>query len=505
MFYITRKIAREEECYVVSLTSSRPRESHPCHSHSKQISQSQKQLTFNMSDSERNGLFKRKASNTEERLGKKYRRLADQLDDRFHRLADEIDDFLEDFTNISNARFNRIDSRINAITKKVNEMSEPKPTVSIVKSSDDEENSTDDEIKILKERLKSIEDRLNFFAKKALEGITFKSPDQPIASSIGLSGDEVRRIDSNDAVIANILCQRLKRMENQSDNLTEKVDIQNEPNELSEDKEEKEETEDSNDDKVSILQKPSNQKESQPDDYSEEVDEERTSISHDQSTESVVNDLGEDKCSEKGEKDWSDEVIDISKGISNRKKDHLDTHIVLAKNEEQSSDMSSLDQSKVSGKRNTKDEEWMKNFEQLRHYKMMHGDCDVPKNWKENPKLHNWVQRQRYGWNALVNGRSYKISPERAIKLHTISFNWSDKVLPPLSWDEQFDKIQRFQQEKGHCNVPMDNTEPIPLATWSAFNRDEYKKSREGNGSLVTQEQFVKLNAIGFDWEGAPL
>ena len=62
------------------------------------------------------------------------------------------------------------------------------------------------------------------------------------------------------------------------------------------------------------------------------------------------------------------------------------------------------------------DATWDEMFTALGAYKKVHGDCNVPVNWEENPRLGNWCsfQRQLY--------RSNRLSPDRVKRLEAIGF-----------------------------------------------------------------------------------
>lgn len=51
--------------------------------------------------------------------------------------------------------------------------------------------------------------------------------------------------------------------------------------------------------------------------------------------------------------------------------------------------------------RNTYDDQWDNMFEKLKEYKQTHGDCLVPKRYKDNPKLGTWVDTQRVQFKKL--------------------------------------------------------------------------------------------------------
>jgi hypothetical protein len=63
-------------------------------------------------------------------------------------------------------------------------------------------------------------------------------------------------------------------------------------------------------------------------------------------------------------------------------------------------------------------------FAELQSYKNRYGDCDVPSQWEQNPKLASWVTRQR----ALQ--RRGQLSPQRKAQLDALGFDWCPKKGP---------------------------------------------------------------------------
>ena len=61
---------------------------------------------------------------------------------------------------------------------------------------------------------------------------------------------------------------------------------------------------------------------------------------------------------------------------------------------------------------------WNEMYQRLVRYKMVHGDCDVPSGWKEDPQLGSWVVRQRHLKKKGL------LSEERARKLDGIGMRW---------------------------------------------------------------------------------
>lgn len=98
---------------------------------------------------------------------------------------------------------------------------------------------------------------------------------------------------------------------------------------------------------------------------------------------------------------------------------------------------------------------------------------------------------------------------ERRIKiLKEVGFSWGDRH---LSFDEYFDWLLKFKQEKGHCNVPTKSKGELKaLGRWVQEIRLKYKrqKKRDNFERLesddrveLTEEQMTRLNSIGFKWK----
>ena len=61
---------------------------------------------------------------------------------------------------------------------------------------------------------------------------------------------------------------------------------------------------------------------------------------------------------------------------------------------------------------------WAEMFQSLKSYKTKHGNCNVPRGFKEIPKLALWVKKQRCNYN------SSQMAEERIEKLESIGFEW---------------------------------------------------------------------------------
>lgn len=146
---------------------------------------------------------------------------------------------------------------------------------------------------------------------------------------------------------------------------------------------------------------------------------------------------------------------------------------------------------------------WTIMFLQLREYKVLHGDCKVPHRSKDYKKLGEWVNNQKKAYKNVKTGKKGKsINSGRIAKLESIAFDWGKAFPPPKSWDEMFAQLQNYQQKMGNCNIPFNATNPTPLAKWTAYQRAEYKRFKQGRDSLLTLDQIGQLKEIGFKWKG---
>ena len=143
---------------------------------------------------------------------------------------------------------------------------------------------------------------------------------------------------------------------------------------------------------------------------------------------------------------------------------------------------------------------WMIKLHELREYLIMNGHCDVPRNYPTNQKLSNWVkwQRQEYG--------KKKLPQEKIQKLESIGFTWGKKFSSPPSWEEQLEELKKYYKAMKHCNVPINQNNPSPLAKWISNQRFEYKfYFKKGKDSILNLDQIEQLNDIGFNWKGPRL
>jgi hypothetical protein len=131
---------------------------------------------------------------------------------------------------------------------------------------------------------------------------------------------------------------------------------------------------------------------------------------------------------------------------------------------------------------------WEERLEDLRHYKLEHGDADVPIDY---PKLGIWCLNQRFNLENMPQ--------ERIDKLDELGFTWNynTRSSNEEAWNAKYDMLLDFIRENGHPNVPKSNE---PLSCWVRKQRYEYSKFIKKKKSQITRERISKLNEVGFSF-----
>jgi len=171
---------------------------------------------------------------------------------------------------------------------------------------------------------------------------------------------------------------------------------------------------------------------------------------------------------------------------------------------------------------------WNQRFQELKAYRLEHGDCLVPYVYHPNTALGRWVANQRtqyrYYMNAKQDGTtdSYArgMNEERIALLEAEGFIWNTGVdsekcgkqprAPSSidSWDQRFQELQDFKKSNGHCNVPTKYKPNPALGHWVTRQRDQYRlymeEQQAGNSvcarSSMTEDRVAKLGRLGFSW-----
>ena len=133
-------------------------------------------------------------------------------------------------------------------------------------------------------------------------------------------------------------------------------------------------------------------------------------------------------------------------------------------------------------------------LKRLQQYQKEHnGSCNVPTRYPQDPRLGQWVSKQRY------NYKKGSLAKERCDQLEAIGFEWTrNRGQQPMNdqWTKMFIRLQAYQQERnGSCNVSQGYRQDPALGNWVLKQRYHYNKA------MLTKERFDQLEKIGFEWK----
>ena len=119
----------------------------------------------------------------------------------------------------------------------------------------------------------------------------------------------------------------------------------------------------------------------------------------------------------------------------------------------------------------TYERDWEAQLAQLTAYKTEHGDFNVPQGWAEDPRLANWVARQRVYKRKLDRGERSKrmMTMERAARLASLGSVWdpghAGRAPREAEWESQLARLAAYKAEHGDSNVPRGWAEDPQLVT----------------------------------------
>uniref|UniRef100_A0A7S2JSK5 Helicase-associated domain-containing protein n=1 Tax=Leptocylindrus danicus TaxID=163516 RepID=A0A7S2JSK5_9STRA len=165
---------------------------------------------------------------------------------------------------------------------------------------------------------------------------------------------------------------------------------------------------------------------------------------------------------------------------------------------------------------------WLQNFELLKQYKEVHGNCNVPTSYTEDYTLRDWVRKQRLEYKKVSNGVHSALTQERISLLETIGFLWVNPKKkrnqemnpynrPPGSntyfeerWNEMFEKLKVYKKKHGNTLVPTKYPKDKQLGNWVCAQRTNRKQFMKGGyTSPKNHARFELLDTIGFVWDVA--
>ena len=133
------------------------------------------------------------------------------------------------------------------------------------------------------------------------------------------------------------------------------------------------------------------------------------------------------------------------------------------------------------------EDQWTEMYNRLIAYKEKYSTTNVPKTYKDDPELSNWVKFQR----SLRGERKYydEYPQKRIDLLDAIGFEWDPYK---AAWDEMYKQLLQYKEKYGTTRV--DKSHP-KLADWVYLQRYQRKVG------LLSEERVKLLDTIGFVWQ----
>ena len=140
---------------------------------------------------------------------------------------------------------------------------------------------------------------------------------------------------------------------------------------------------------------------------------------------------------------------------------------------------------------------WDERHMQLQLYKVEHGDCLVPRNYK-NRQLARWVDRQRHEYSKYKRNLPSAMTKKRIAELEAVDFVWDAYK---FAWKSNVMEMIVYREIYGDCLVPTVFPPRPTLGTWVHKQRTEYEKFRKQQPSQMTQARIERLEAEEFVWQ----
>lgn len=141
---------------------------------------------------------------------------------------------------------------------------------------------------------------------------------------------------------------------------------------------------------------------------------------------------------------------------------------------------------------------WEDRLEELKQFKAKRGHCLVPAVFPSNPRLSNWVSRQRQQYKLFRDNKISCMGDGRVQRLESLGFVWD--VRTEEGWMERFEELRAYAKIHGNCRVPNRYSANPQLGKWVSTQRSQHKSTGLKNSSM-TKQRMDLLNSIGFVWE----
>ena len=135
---------------------------------------------------------------------------------------------------------------------------------------------------------------------------------------------------------------------------------------------------------------------------------------------------------------------------------------------------------------NSKENQWLDNYEMLKIFYKDHGHVNVPTTDKSWGSLGDWLVTNRGAY------QKNKLSLERIKKLEDLGVDWN-----PLEsqWQKNYKALEEYKKKYGHINISRRDEGYNVLGDWIANNRYDYRNDK------ISSERIKKLELLNIIWE----
>jgi len=172
-------------------------------------------------------------------------------------------------------------------------------------------------------------------------------------------------------------------------------------------------------------------------------------------------------------------------------------------------------------RRMDRDAHWSTMFDELRRYKIEHGDINVPsKKAGGHATLYQWMLRQRVEYKKLLKGEPSTLSNGTRIRdLDELGFDFAplkakalmkqlkDSNVPVPQAEDDDDGFERklgrliiHNARYGDCNVHREGSENLELIPWVEDIRIQYTRYRKKEQTYLTDKRVEIISKLGFEW-----
>jgi hypothetical protein len=176
---------------------------------------------------------------------------------------------------------------------------------------------------------------------------------------------------------------------------------------------------------------------------------------------------------------------------------------MITRNSEMSSTTSST---KKTRRERSKSKTFDERLEDLKAFKIKHGNCHVSRNDSMYYSLGSWCHNMRISFRTTrkLDGQDVPVlSQDKIDALNEVGFDWTIKEARQIkSFDERLQDLRRFKETYGHTRVPTGYEKNPSLAYWCNNVRNAFKMKNSGKKQYISlnQERIDALEELGFEF-----